>query len=349
MMKKEKALRITVYVLALMLSLSCSMSFAMGLFPQPDYQNPILEEENLADPHMIRYQGKYYLYGTYLDGTIEGGSDHYDVYISDDMENWTKGPVIFSMDTTTLWAPDVFYDQNEERFYLYYSVDMGIGVAISDSPTGPFADQGILIENAIDAHMFHEDGNYYMYYASVEIDNIVDILVNFIAGVFNNGASKSKENIFVWQMQSPTEKIGAPVLLLEPTVAWEKGLLLDVNEGPWMFKNADTYYLMYSGNEAYFNNYAIGYATSDNPMGPFVKNPCNPLMNTSWPDIFGNTVNAPGHHSVVTDDEGINWIIYHQKRDPLQFGFSGRYTCRDELTVDESGALNVFASPMKDF
>ncbi len=345
----KAVVRITGYLAILALALSGSITFAMGALPKPNYHNPILALENLADPHMIRHQGTYYLYGTYLNGDIDGGSDHYDVYMSEDMENWTKGPTILSMDTSELWAPDVYYDQERGKFYLYYSLEMSIGIAISDSPIGPFADQGILVENAIDAHMFHDNGNYYLYYASVEIDNVLDVLVNFVAGIFTNGEKKSKENIYVQRMQSPSEKIGKPVLLLEPGIAWEKGFLLDVNEGPWMFKNGSTYYLMYSGNEAYFVNYAIGYATSDNPMGPFVKSFFNPLVKATKPDIFGNTVNAPGHHSVTKDDAGRNWIVYHQKRDALHFGFSGRYVCRDELTVGEFGELNVLPTPMRDF
>ncbi|HSC85086.1 MAG TPA: family 43 glycosylhydrolase, partial [Pseudomonas sp.] len=130
--------------------------------------NPILRSENLADPHMIHYQGKYYLYGTYLDGSISAGSDHYDVYVSDDMRTWEKVKNIFQAESVTLWAPDVFYDPASKMFYLYYSNQMNIGIATANSPVGPFEDQGILIENAIDAHMYHEGSQYYLYYSSAD-------------------------------------------------------------------------------------------------------------------------------------------------------------------------------------
>ena len=133
-------------------------------------RNPILRSENLADPHMIRYQEKYYLFGTYLDGSMTAGSDHYDVYVSEDMYTWDKVANIFKVDSTTLWAPDVFYDPSSQTFYMYYSNQMNIGIATATSPTGPFEDQGILIENAIDAHMYHENGQYYMYYSSADYE-----------------------------------------------------------------------------------------------------------------------------------------------------------------------------------
>jgi len=305
--------------------------------------NPILSSENLADPHMIRYQGKYYLFGTYLDGSITAGSDHYDVYVSEDMYTWDKVPNIFKADSTTLWAPDVFYDPPSQTFYMYYSNQMNIGIATATSPIGPFEDQGILIENAIDAHMYHEDGQYYMYYSSADYDpdlSLVDIVIDRLTG------NKGKENILVQKMSSPITKIGEPKLLLEPTVDWERGFFVDINEGAWMYKHADTYYLMYSGNETMFGEYAIGYATSSSPMGPFIKHPNNPIISATTAEDGKPGIYSPGHHSVVRDEDGTDWIIYHQKKSYWDVSLSRRYTCRDQLLVDDQGQLVVEATGM---
>lgn len=323
-----------------------SPSKAMDALPQPFYHNPILATENLADPHMIKYQGKYYLYGTYLDGTIKGGSDHYDVFVSEDMTDWEKVPNIFSKDTDTLWAPDVFYDPADETFYLYYSEGMSIGIATSKTPIGPFEDRGILIEQAIDAHMFYDNGKYYLYHSSVEISNEIDMIERFLIGLINGTHDKARENIWVQPMSTPMDKSGQAILLVEPDVAWEQGILLDVNEGVWMFKSNSTYYLMYSGNETMFGNYAIGYATSTSPVGPFEKYKENPIVKTK-PSLFKKGVYSPGHHSILTEDDGSHWMIYHQKKSATHLGFSQRYVCKDQMYVTKEGNLEVFATGMR--
>lgn len=332
----------------IIVSVFSQYAIAMGTVPQSHYHNPILEQDSLADPHIIQFQGKYYLYGTYLDGTLKGGSDHYDVYISENMKDWDKVPNIFSKDSETLWAPDVFYNASDETFYLYYSNDMNIGVATSKSPTGPFVDQGILIENAIDAHMFKDNGEYYLYYSSVEISNEFDMILRFLTGIILGTKDKAKENILVQKMDTPLKTEGDPILLLEPNIAWEKGVMLDVNEGAWMFKNGETYYLMYSGSETMFGTYAIGYATADNPIGPFIKSANNPIVATRK-SLLASGVYSPGHHSVITNDDGKHWIVYHQKQSPTSIGFSNRYVCKDEMTLTETGELVVVSTGMRKF
>lgn len=145
-------------------------------------------------------------------------------------------------------------------------------------------------------------------------------------------------------------KAGEPVLLLQPSSPWERGLLLDITEGPWMYKNNNRYYLMYSGNEAMFGNYAVGYASADNPMGPFRKYAGNPIVHTRLGNLFENGVYSPGHNSVVRDGKGDDWFVYHQKRSLTDLGFSQRYTCRDRLHVNaETGELSVRTTPMRRF
>lgn len=312
-------------------------------------ENPILSEAPLADPHLIKVDDTYYLYATYLDNSLLGGSDHYALYTSTDLADWTKQPEVFTQDSTKVWAPDVFQNPEDGRFYLYYSLDMNIGVAVADEPQGPFEDLGVLIESAIDAHMFYDEGNYYLYYSSVDDTTELGLIVQFIQSLFSSSVEKPRENILVQPMANATEISGDPVLLLEPTESWEQGLLLDVNEGAWMFKNEDTYYLMYSGNETLFYDYAVGYATSESPMGPFTKHSGNPILKTSKLSAHNRGVISPGHHSVITEEDGSHWIIYHQKRSIFNIGFSDRYVCRDELNINEEGTLSIDATPMGAF
>ena len=339
--RKKTLLFLTLCILATLLG--C----AERIYFMENSRNPILPQESLADPSMIFHDEKYYLYGTFTDGSIAGGSDHFDAYVSDDMYSWKKIPNIFTKEkSTTLWAPDVFFDPESKIFYLYYSNELNIGYATANSPIGPFEDKGTLIKGAIDAQMYYEKGEYFLYYASVEIENEYDMVYKKIKSLFLGKKHKAVESIWVQKMSSPFEKEGEPVLLLEPTIKWEQGFLLNVNEGPFVFKRNGLYYLMYSGNEAFTYKYAIGYATSNNPMGPFEKYENNPVARTSKKSAGSPRVVGPGHNSVIVDADGNHWIIYHQKNNVRDFGFSNRYASRDKIVFDESNHMRINLTPM---
>ena len=123
----------------------------------------------MADPHVIRVNDLYYLYAT----THTRG---YDVYTSPDLVNWTNRGLAFDDSRRGVWAPDVFHHRRGDgKFYLYYTDSAAgqrpggpkkqIGVAVADSPLGPFVDHAVLVTNAIDAHVFQDDdGALYFYY-----------------------------------------------------------------------------------------------------------------------------------------------------------------------------------------
>lgn len=273
------------------------------------YSNPVLDiNGTLADPHVILYKGVYYLYPT-SDGK------GYDVFISTDLVNWEHKGKCFEDERGGAWAPDVFHDSNGDgKFYLYYTLgpqfDKFIGVAVAEDPLGPFEDKGVLIQKAIDAHMYRDDdGKYYLYYVDVSLPN----------------------NIIVQPMENPATLSGEPEHLISPMKPWEmRGL---VTEGPWMIKRNGTYYLMYSGSGADSKWYAIGYAISKSPVGPFKKHPGNPIAK------LGNGVFGPGHHSVVQGPDGNLWMVYHQKVSEEQ-GWS-RFLAIDPIWFDEKGVIHT--------
>lgn len=275
------------------------------------YRNPIIDRLGPADPHVIRHDGKYYLYPT-LDGK------GYDVFVSDDLVHWEQKPKCFTDPRGGAWAPDVFHHtKGDGKFYLYYTVNRPgggkqIGVAVADGPLGPFKDRGNLVDRSIDAHLFQDDddGALYLYY--VEID-----------GGFKIAAQS---------MADPLTKKGEPKEVIRPTVEWErkKGA---VTEGPWMLKHKGLYYLMYSGSGADGPDYAIGYATAKSPLGPFTKHPGNPIAHR------GNGVFGPGHHSVVAAPDGKLWMVYHQQNS-AENGWK-RFLAIDPLWFDEQGVIHV--------
>jgi beta-xylosidase len=281
------------------------------------YSNPVLVETyslnrskpeqyvgilGIGDPAVIFHEGKYYLYPT-------GDNYSYDVYISDDLVHWARGPKIFQTREIGVWAPDVFFNRDDRIFYLYYTVNGRIGVATSVRPDGTFEDRGILIHDAIDAHMFRDDdGSYFLYYARYP-----------------------EFGIFVQPMENPVRRLGEPIQIISPSEDWEM-TTAPVTEAPWMLKYKGVYYLLYSGGSADSEYYAIGYATAQNPAGPFTKHRENPIIRK------GDGIFGPGHASVTRDREGKLWMVYHQKKDATK-GWH-RIICIDPLRFDDKGVLH---------
>ncbi len=266
------------------------------------YSNPVIGEGNLADPAILFYEGKYYLYPT-------GDTVSYHVYTSTDLVHWTKGARVFAPGGGNVWAPDVVRNPQDGKFYLYYTAHFRVGVAVADVPDASFEDRGILVEGAIDAHLFiDDDGQYYLYYVTLP--------------GFGN---------WVQRMKTPLEKAGDPVRILEPSEEWEQRGF-PVNEGPWMIKHRGVYYLLYSGSPADTADYAIGYATARSPLGPFAKYSGNPIVKRSE-GVYG-----PGHCAVIRDGQNRLWLVYHQKKNDLQN--YNRMICIDPLEFDDRGVLH---------
>jgi beta-xylosidase len=302
---------------------------------QRTYSNPILAEGNPADPDVILVDGTYYLYPT----THGHG---YDVWTSTDLINWRPRGSVFKAPHGGAWAPDVFHNKSGDgKFYLYYTVSgpdapahgpwgKRVGVAVSDSPLGPFEDKKVLAEGSIDANLFQDDdGRLYLYY--------VEIADGF--------------KIFGQRMADPLTKDGDRVEVLHPTEPWEM-VSGRVTEGPFMLKHDGTYYLMYSGTGADSPNYGIGYTTSKSPLGPFEKAAENPIAHrsegTAGQASSGTeaqrpqSVYGPGHHCVVTGPDGKLWMIYHQKQDD---GMNyRRFLALDPIWFDDDGKLHARVS-----
>jgi beta-xylosidase len=280
------------------------------------YRNPIVDAPGAADPCVVLHQGVYHLYATL-------GGRSYPHWTSTDLVHWVRQADCYHDEREGLWAPDVYRHPNG-RWYLYYTVnhsrqvgaasgpqDKCIGVAVCNEPGGPFRNPQDLVGPAIDAHPFRDhDGRLYLYY--------VDLRTGF--------------RIVGRPMADPVTFAGEPVELIRPDQTWEQAHGA-VTEGPWMLKIGTTYYLMYSGSGADGPDYAIGYATSASPLGPFRKYAGNPIARRR-DGLFG-----PGHHCVVVGPRGGLWMLYHQKEDE---GINWkRFLALDPLWVDDTGVLHA--------
>lgn len=256
-----------------------SVSEHEGSYSGSKYTNAIYA--NYADPDVLAYDGMYYLYGT--------GGQGYRVHTSKDLVNWKDEGICAENNLwgvkNNYWAPDIEYING--KFYMVVSCNESIGIAVSDSPKGPFKEhsKNILYRNSIDGHLFvDDDGTVYLYY------------VSWI----------STYGIYGVQLDSDLKPIAkTQKLLISPGLTWEMKMG-NVTEGPYMLKHNGMYYLTYSGSHYESPDYAVGYATSGSPLGTFKKYSLNPIM-------IGNTqIHGTGHHCIVTTlDSTEMFIVYH--------------------------------------
>jgi len=282
------------------------------------YSNPLLPEREIADPFVLRVDNRYWLYAT-------TDSRGYEAFMSDDLVHWENKGRVFTDPLGGDWAPEVFHNRRGDgRFYLYYTDSMPgpergplekqIGVAVADSPLGPFENKGVLATHSIDAHLFQDDdGSLYLYY--------VDLSGGF--------------KIIAQPMADLWSKKGEGKVVIRPTDEWEMRSG-HVTEGPFVLKHKGIYYLMFSGSGADSPFYGIGYATSKSPTGPFEKYFGNPIAQRSG-EVIG-----PGHHCVIEGPNGKLWMVYHQKWNAERNW--RRFLAIDPLWFDEQGVLHAKVS-----
>lgn len=256
------------------------------------YVNPVLDD--FADPDVLLYDGVYYMYGTMGPG--------YKVYSSTDLVNWEyRGQCMennfWGWENNGLyWAPDVEYHNG--KFYMVCSINQHLGIAVADSPLGPFiADETYLFPSTIDGNLFiDDDGQAYLYYVSNR------------PGV-EYGIYGAKFDLETHQVDLATE-----VCVINDTEKWETyddeniPYESQVCEGPYMLKHNGLYYLTYSGSDYKSVNYAVGYGVSKSPLGPFEKYKGNPIH------IGNSAVHGTAHHCFTETLDGELLIVYHQHK-----------------------------------
>jgi beta-xylosidase len=266
-----------------MLMLVSLNSCAKSEKPEFVFKNPV----PLGDPFIMLHDGKYYAYGTNGDKGIE-------VYTSDDLKEWTKESdlALKSEDSwggKWFWAPEVYYIKEKNKFFMYYSANEHICVATSDSPNGPFVqdvkEPMLPNEKAIDNSLYIDsDGKPYLFFDR-----------------FNDGL-----NIWVAKLQDDLKTIDTESMkpCIHVSQEWEK-VWPRVNEGAFVVKHHELYYLTYSANSYESQSYGVGFATSKSVEGPWVKYDKNPILQMPE-DLVG-----VGHSAMFIDKEGKMKIVFH--------------------------------------
>ncbi len=277
-----------------------------------EYSNPIIDKY-LADPFILKVGVEYFLFAT---GKAED-ERFLPIYKSADLLKWEfvrgaveKGGEASSWNRRNFWAPEVIF--LEGKYHLYYTAmpdgtpkNTGnrVGLAVSNSPEGPYEDVGVVVPHAsIDGSPFvDDDGTLYMYY-TIEHGN-------------HDGLKAGQ--IYVDKMLSPSKVSGKPVQLISHH-NWQ--------EGPCMFHKNKSYILTYSTGAWTNDTYNVRWAIGNSPIGPFTEQENIILKST-------DLVKGPGHHNLFEGPDKKTWIIYHGW-DPA---FKGRLPRIDPLIADEKG------------
>jgi beta-xylosidase len=279
------------------------------------YTNPVWPGY-FADPFVLRSGRDFWAYGT---GPGIDGRE-FPVLHSTDLVNWTpRGAAVVPTPLLaggSFWAPEVA--EKDGKFYLYYSAEAKgsddhhrLRVAIADHPAGPFIDAGKhLFPEAgfsIDAHPFRDpkDGKWYLFYATDFVDEepigtglaVVPMMDDLVTP-----AAPSRTVIRAscdWQVYERNRDYKGRVWK-----AWH------CVEGPFVVHHEGKYYCLYSGGAWHTENYGLGFAVADHPLGPWRDDFAvhGPTVLKGKPDY----VIGPGHNSVVLGpDDKTLYFVYH--------------------------------------
>ncbi len=267
-------------------------------------QNPIIRDKFSADPTARVINGKVYLFPSHDIPTPPNKNlrenwfcmPDYHVFSSENLMDWTDHGVIVSqekvawVDSTSysMWAPDCI--ERNGKYYFYFPANtkivdsngrksFGIGVAVANTPEGPYVPQPEPIAgvHGIDPNVFiDQDGQAYLYWAMGKI---------YVAKLKGNMLELASE---------PQEVKELP----------EVGL----KEGPFLFERNGIYYMTYPHVQNKIER--LEYAIGDNPMGPFKF--AGVVMDESPLNCWTN------HHSFI-EYQNQWYLFYHQNEYSPQF------------------------------
>lgn len=312
---------------------------------------PLVSHIYTADPSAHVFNNKIYIYPSHdIDAGIpfndngdHFGMEDYHVLSMDDInaETIDHGVALHVKDVPwaerQMWAPDAAYKNG--KYYLFFPArnkagNFQIGVAVSDSPVGPFKPESEAIKGSytIDPAVFEdEDGNYYMYFG----------------GIWGGQLQKYRNNVFneANELPKPGEVALGPIVakltddLLEFAEEPKEIAILDENgdrllerdnkrrffEASWVHKYKGKYYFSYSTGDTHFICYAIG----DTPYGPF----------TYQGRILNPVIGWTSHHSIC-EVEGKWYLFYHDSS--LSKGVTHLRSVKvAEITYNDDGTINT--------
>ena len=316
------------YVACVALVTACSSAPQKELNTFIAEGNPIITDKFTADPAPMVHDGTLYLYvghDEYYEGqdSASGGKEfnitEWLCYSTTDMKTWTDHgsvlkPTDFKWAVGEAWASQVV--EKKGKFYYYTTVQAGepfvgkaVGVAVSDSPTGPFVD-------AIGAPLVHDkmtDNGVRGWWNDIDPTVLIDGDDAWLC--WGNGTcflAKLKPNMV--ELDGEIKVIDLPKYV----------------EGPWLHKHNDIYYLTYAGMGAGREN--IAYATATSMEGPWIYQG----------ELTGMAENSFTIHPGIAEYNGQWYLFYHNAVltiDGIKGTIGRRSVCVDKLYYNEDGTM----------
>ena len=304
------------------------LTAALAIAMNSTAQNPFVQTWCTSDPAPMVHNGRMYVYT----GHDEDNADFFwmqewRVYSTDDMVNWVDHGSPLALESFS-WADDRAWAsqcvERDGKFYWYIcahskiSKGMAIGVAVSDTPTGPFRDAigKPLFENGSWDHidptvLIDDDGQAWLMWGNPQC---------YFLKLNRDMISYSGE---LGLLDMTEEAFGGPIMSKR-----EKGKKYKDSyvEGPWLTKRNGTYQLLYAAGGVPEH---IAYSTASSPTGPWKY--AGEIMPLSDTKSFTN-------HCGVADYKGHSYFFYHTGKLPNGGGF-GRSVAVEEFKYNADGSF----------
>lgn len=309
-------------MLALRLVVALGLAVTASRGAEPKFSvagNPLFEG---ADPDVLFHDGRFWIYPT---GGPQAEGPAFFAFSSPDLKSWTRhGPVLSFKDVKWIaddgaprrhaWAPGIL--RRGGRFHLYFSAGPNtpkpsrIGVAVANSPQGPFVDSGKSLVNggngfeAIDAMPFEAPGTRRVL-------------------LYCGGSAGAKLRVF--ELATNLITIAREIPVETPP---------KFTEGAFMHERNGTFYLSYSHGNYRDASYSVHYCTAAAPTGPWRYE--GPILSSDAHHT------GPGHHAIVRRPETGEWLIfYHRWNGAGRTGKlpSSRSVCVEPLRYDAAGKI----------
>jgi xylan 1,4-beta-xylosidase len=287
----------------------------------PTFSNPVIDGDH-PDPTIVRAGGTFY-----ASATTSAWAPVFPIFRSPDLVNWRQiGAILPTPPAWTngkFWAPELAHEPG--RYLAYWGAARRDGrpcIALSTAarPEGPWRYRGRVAcppSGAIDPAPFRDaDGSRWLLWKQMGPGNGIRIQRLDASGRFTRGPS---------------------VALIRPDTRWEQS----VTEGPSLVRSGGRYLLFYAGGHCCRVpcSYGEGVAQAATLLGPYVKNPANPILTS------GASWKCPGHGAVVRTGAGALALLHHAYRaddvqdlrrrvllDPIAIGGDGWPTLGDAGT-----------------
>ncbi len=273
-------------------------------------RNPVMRGDH-PDPSVVRFEGEYW-----AANTSSEWAPIFPLSSSRDLRHWQTRTAVFTAPpawaVANFWAPELTVDGGQVRVYYAARKRDGplcVAVAAAPRPEGPYTDQGPLVcqeDGSIDPFFLRdEQGHPYLIWKE-------------------DGNSRNRPSTIFAQptTEDGLHLTGTPTPLIRSDVPWEGRVV----EGPDIIRRQGFYYLLYAGGACCGRgcNYGVGVARAKNLLGPWEKNPANPVVtsNADW--------RCPGHGTAVEGPDGHDYFLYHAYSQ-RGFVFTGREAVLDRI------------------